>query len=450
MDIHPPQAPSVFLGWLQRTTNARGDELPGLLNSFAALFFLFTGYAILRPVRDSMAISIGAKQLSNLFGWTFAATLMALPLFGWLASRFARRVFLPATYAVFILNLFGFYSLLSFTPNSLLTARLFFVWVSVVNLFIASLYWGLMADLFSREQSHRLFGVIAAASSTGGIVGPGLAALLVKRMGNAYLLLISAVCWGIAVLLILNLLRHFRHRAPRPAAAAPGPTSEPTDLADKPLGGNPFSGIWLVGKSPYLLGISLFVFLLSTTSTFLYLQQAKLLAHAVADAATRTQVLATVDTTVNVLSLVVQFFVVGRLTLRVGIAATLVAVPVLLIAGFATLALAPTLAVLIGLLIVRRAGEYAICKPCREMLFTSVDRPTKYKAKSFIDTVVYRGGDFTNAKLHDLLVAAGLSTSGLATIGAAVAGLLALVAFLLGQVHSRAGRRAALQLLPPR
>lgn len=438
----PDSVPS-YLAFVLRGVKVRTEELRVLLIAFAALFCLFTGYASLRPVRDSLGVAVGTRQLGNLFGWTFVGMLTAMPIFGWLASQFSRRVFLPVIYCFFILNLLGFYVLLSRTPHHIFGARLFFVWVSVVNLFIISAFWSLMADLHRSEQSSRLFGFIAAGGSAGSIVGPALTALLVKRLGNADLLLLAAGFWSVAVILVAALLRHRPHAegaADRRAdSAAQGPiaaAASPAAAEDRPLGGNPLAGIFLVGKSPYLMGIGLFILLLSAATTLLYLQQAALLAHAVPDPTDRTRLLAALDTAVNVLSLLLQLLVVGRLTVRIGVAGVLLAVPAILVLGFLILSLAPALSVLIGLMLVRRVGEYGLLRPSREVLFTSVDRPTKYKAKSFIDTVIYRGADWLNAKLHELLVTLGLSTSGIALGGAAVAAVWAAVGFWLGRRHA--------------
>ncbi len=439
MTSHP--SPPAPLPWywalLQRAVKVRPEEARVLGVSFVALFCIFTGYASLRPVRDSLGVTLGSRQLGGLFGWTFAGMLAAMPIFGWLASRFPRRVFLPAVYGFFILNLLGFYALLTHAPSLALGARLFFVWVSVVNLFIVSAFWSLMADLHTSEQSRRLFGFIAAGSSAGSIVGPALTALLVKKLGHADLLLLAAGFWTVAVGLIVALLRRSgpgRQPLDRAPLAGPAPAPE-----ERPLGGNPLSGISLVARSPYLLGISLFILLLSATTTFLYLQQAAHLAREIAEPADRTRLLAALDTAVNILSLLLQLLLVGRLTVRLGVALVLFSVPALMVVGFVVLALAPALGVLVAVMIVRRVGEYGLLRPSREVLFTSVDRQAKYKAKSFIDTVVYRGADWLNAKLHDLLVAAGLSTSGVALGGAVVAALWAGVGYTIGRWHT-AGR----------
>lgn len=427
---------------LSRVVHVRPSELRSLLLSCAALFFLFTGYASLRPLRDSLGVTAGVKQLGSLFGWTFAGTLVAMPLFGWLASRLPRRTFLPAVYGFFILNLLGFYSLYLINQNDILLARLFFVWVSVVNLFIVSLFWSLQADLHTVEQGSRLFGSIAAGSSLGSIAGPALTALLVGRIGHANLLLFAAGLWTVALLLILQLLRDRRALPPEPTPAADGERpdgarGEPGPAAERPLGGNPFSGLVSTVRSPYLIGIGLFIVLLSATTTFLYMQQAALLARAIAEPTARTRLLATVDTVVNAVSLGLQLLVVGRLSVRYGLALVLVSVPLLMVAGFTTLAGVPSLQVLLCVMVVRRAGEYGMLRPGREALFTSVDRSVKYKAKSFLDTVIYRGADWLNARLHDVLVTLGLSTSGIALAGALVSLVWAALGFALGRQHAR-------------
>lgn len=427
---------------LFRSVHVRPSELRSLLLSCAALFFLFTGYASLRPLRDSLGVTAGVKQLGSLFGWTFAGMLVAMPLFGWLASRLPRRTFLPAVYGFFILNLLGFYALHLINQNDILLARLFFVWVSVVNLFIVSLFWSLQADLHTIEQGGRLFGSIAAGSSLGSIAGPALTALLVGRIGHRNLLLIAAGLWTVALLLMLKLLRDRRAPSPEPTPAAgderpEGARREPGQAAERPLGGNPFSGLVSTVRSPYLIGIGLFIVLLSATTTFLYMQQAALLARAIAEPTARTRLLATVDTVVNAVSLGLQLLVVGRLSVRYGLALVLCSVPLLMVAGFTTLAGVPSLQVLLCVMVVRRAGEYGLLRPGREVLFTSVDRSVKYKAKSFLDTVVYRGADWLNARLHDVLVTLGLSTSGIALAGALVSLVWAALGLALGRQHAR-------------
>ena len=355
--------------------------------------------------------------------------LVAMPLYGWVASKFERRVFLPAVYIFIILNLLVFYALLTAHPDSVAAARAFYVWLSVVNLFVVSVFWSLMVDLFDREQASRIFGFIAAGASAGSILGPTLTNFLVASLGNANLLLVAVGFWTLAIIVMMRLLRRFNQGV---GSAVAGGSGRPPE---RPIGGNPFAGFTLVLSSRYLLGIGLFIFLLSSASTLLYLQQQSLIESAIADKTLRTQLLSRIDIAVNALSILMQLFAVGRLTARLGVALMLVTVPILMMLGFSVLALSPFLAVLIGVMIARRAGEYAIMRPCREMLFTSVPRATKYKAKNFIDTVIYRGADWVNALAHDFLVGRGFATTGIAWIGVGASALWAVVAFALGRHH---------------
>ena len=417
---------------LQKLIHVRAEEVGAMLAAFLCLFAIFTGYAILRPLRDSMVLVGGIDTHTNfspLFKWTFAGMLIAMPIYGWVASRFARRIFLPVVYVFFILNLLAFYVVLGRHPDSALAARVFYVWVSVVNLFVVSVFWSFMADTFSKDQAHRIFGFIGAGSSAGSVLGPTLTNALVRSIGNANLLLVSICFWVVAIFLMSALLRRY--------SAGVGQAAEATRPPERPIGGNPFAGLTLVLKSRYLLGISLFIFLLSSASTLLYLQQQSLIESVISDKTMRTQLLSRIDIVVNILSILMQLFAVGRLTSRLGISVMLVSVPVLMMLGFTVLAFAPVLAVLVGVMIARRAGEYAVMRPCREMLFTSVPRATKYKAKNFIDTVIYRFSDWVNAIAHDAFVSRGLATSGIAWIGVGAAAIWAIVAFSLGRHHQR-------------
>jgi AAA family ATP:ADP antiporter len=427
-----PAQGTPFTRLMQKLMQVRSEEVAAMTVAFLCLFALFTGYAILRPLRDSMVLVGGidtkSTNLSGLFGWTFAGMLVAMPLYGWLASRFARRVFLPVVYLFFIVNLLTFYFFLSGSPDSVPLARAFYVWVSVVNLFVVSVFWSLMADTFTSEQAKRIFGFVAAGSSAGSVLGPTLTATLVQSLGNARLLLVAAGFWACAIILMVWLLRRY--------SAGVGASASPR-APERPIGGNPFAGFSLVFSSRYLLGISLFIFLLSTASTLLYLQQQSLIESVIADKTARTQLLSRIDITVNTLSVGMQLFAVGRLTSRLGVALMLVTVPIMMILGFSVLALSPLLGVLIVVMISRRAGEYAVMRPCREMLFTSVPRESKYKAKNFIDTVMYRFADWVNALVHDALVGRGATTVGIAWLGAGASVIWAVVAYSLGRRHQR-------------
>ncbi|MBP6514196.1 MAG: MFS transporter [Steroidobacteraceae bacterium] len=391
---------------------------------------LLAAYYMLRPLRDSMGITAGIHALDDLFWFTFAGMLLAMPVFGWVSGRFTRAVFLPWTYVFFIAQLLLFWVAFSAFDDDRWTARAFFVWISIFNLFVVSVFWSFMADLFDQRQAARMFGFIAGGASIGAIVGSALTAYCAEALGDVNLLLVSAAFLG-GTLVFMRWLARWADRA------RPGRSGDALPLsADEPLGGSPWAGFTRVAGSRYLSGIAVFVVLLVTVTTFLYLQQAELLAAAFPDSSVRTAFLARIDLAVNIASVLLQFLLVGRLTTRFGIVVMLACVPVAMAGGFALLAMTPTLAVLTMVMVVRRAGEYAITRPCREMLFTSVDRESKYKAKNFIDTVVYRGGDAMSASFHEVLVRAfTLGLAGIAWVGAVIAIVWTALAIVLGRRH---------------
>ena len=369
---------------LRALFNVRGDEVPAVVAGAAMFFLLFTGYFMLRPVRETMGIAGGVENLQWLFTATFVSTLIALPVFGWIASKAARRRIVPWTYAFFALNLFAFAAAFTQNPDDVWTARTFYVWLSVFNLLVISLAWSVLADVLAVSQAKRLFAMIAAGASLGGLTGPILGTLLVAPIGHAGLMVLSAILLTASAAPAVWLHR-WRDRRPLPEEES-APRAEP-------LGGHPLAGATAVLGSRYLAGIALFVVLLAVVNTFLYFEQAKLVAETFPDRVRQTQVFGMIDTTVQTLTVVIQILVTGRIAERFGIGVLLVAVPLVIAAGFVWLALAPVFAVLVVVMVVRRVGEYALLRPGREMLYTVVRPEEKYKAKSFIDTVVYRGGD---------------------------------------------------------
>jgi AAA family ATP:ADP antiporter len=415
--------------------NARPEELPGLLASFACVFAMFSSYSILRPIRETMGLTSGVQTLPALFWGTFIAMLAMQPVYGWLTARFRRTVFLPWVYLFFILNIVGFYAWFNAQDDHTWIARVYFIWVSVFNLFVVAVFWSLMADVFTREQAGRLFGFIAAGLSLGGLFGPFLGKQLVEPIGTINLLLVSAVLLAIGLGFMLAVLAwHRRHGVQDASTAAVDP--------DARLGGGALAAFVQVARSPYLALIAVFVLLLTWVSTFLYLEQQALVAVTFTDRDSRTAFFNTLDFWVQAASLTAQLFLFGRLYRWLGFRALIALVPVAMTLGFATLALAPTFAVLIGVMVVRRVGEYAIARPSRDTLYTVVSREEKYKAKGLIDTFVYRGGDATSASLHALLKSSfGLGLVGIAWVGAGIAAAWALVAYRLGTLHVTRRRR---------
>lgn len=375
--------------------------------SFIYFFCLLGGYYVIRPVRDTMGVTGGVDQLQWLFTGTFIAMCVAVPIYGWLAGRYARAVLLPVVYLFFIGCLAAFYLLFRTGMTEVILARVFFIWTSVFNLFVVSVFWSFMADIYSRPQAHRLFGFIAAGGSTGAIGGPLLTALLAEPLGTTNLLLVSITLLCLALLAITRLREHARSR---------NPAAEP-----EALGGRPLDGLRHLFKSRYLAAVSAFIVLYTLVSTFLYFQQARIVEEAFSGDAGRTSAFATIDLVTNSLTLGLQFFATHRLIHHLGLGRALALVPLLVCFGFLTLAWLPVFSVLMTFQVIRRAGNYALTRPGREMLFTVLSREDKYKSKNVIDTLVYRGGDAVSAWVFSGLTALGLGLSGTALAGAGVA-----------------------------
>jgi len=357
--------------FLTRALRAEPHELPALAWAFAYFFLLLSSYYVLRPVRDALAVELGAQALKQLFTVTLAAMLALVPVFGWLASRLPRARLLPAVYAFFVVNLLAF--------ALELEARVFFVWLSVFNLFVVSVFWSFMSDIFDTRQAARLYGTIAAGGSCGAIAGPLIAALVPQSRA---LLIVSALLLAATVVCIRALARWARAH---PRAAEPPP--------EAPLGGSILAGARAALTSPFLLAICGYLLCYTALSTALYFQQVEIVRDAVPDPRERTRLFASVDLAVNGLTLAIQVLAFSRLAAFLGPAGMLAAVPLLSVAGFVWLGATPALTALIAFGVIRRVGEFAISKPAREALFTVVPREERYKAKNFIDTVVYRGGD---------------------------------------------------------
>ena len=400
-----------WAGPFARAIHAEPGELKAVLLAFAYFFFLLSSYYILRPLRDEMGVAGGVQQLQWLFTGTFVAMLVAVPAFSALAARLPRHRFIPLSYRFFTANILVFWALFASGQFHVGTARAFFIWTSVYNLFVVSVFWSFMADIFRHEQGKRLFGFIAAGGSAGALAGPLLTTWLVKPLGTTHLLLVSAAfleatVWCVGALHRWSLARE--SEATLRAAAQ-----------QQSLGGDFLSGIRVVFRSTFLLGICAYVLLLTVTTTFLYFEQAQIVLRASGDPRVRTALFARIDLVVNVLTLVLQAFVTGRLLRRFGLRAGLGLLPVLTVLGFVALLLAPTFLMLTLVQGIRRAAHFSIDRPSREILFIDVPREQKYKSKNFIDTVVYRGGDAVAA-----WISAGLRALGLGIVPAAAAAIV--------------------------
>jgi AAA family ATP:ADP antiporter len=401
------------------------EELTAVSLSFAYFFCVLSSYYILRPVRDALAIHSGVRSFQWLFTGTFIGSLVAFFLFAALVARWKRSHVLPAVYLFFAANLFIFYLLLKADIASVAVARVFFVWLSVFTVFTVSVFWSFMADVFTNQQARRLYGVIAAGGSLGALAGPAVT-IAAPRIGIPNLLLISAALLVVSVVLIRR-LEHWAIRHSQVEQRA----------AEQPLGGTIMGGLRLTFSSRYLLAILSFIFLLTVLATFLYFEQARLIEAALPDAATRAQLFAKMDFAVNLSSTVAELFITGFLITRLGVGGVLCGLLVLNVAGFATLAFVPTLSVLVAFQIFRRASDYALIRPAREVLFTIVSREEKYKAKNFVDTIGFRGSDAVSGWLTSGLTALGAGLSQLALIAVPVSAVGAALGWYLGRSQEK-------------
>jgi len=405
---------------LDEILNIESGEWRPVAWSFLYFFCLLGGYYVLRPVRDEMGIQSGLQNLPWLFTATFVAMLLAVPLYGWAATRFARRSLLPVVYGFFIVNLLAFYVAFTGGAPVAVVARVFFVWLSVFNLFVVSVFWSFMVDIFNREQSRRLFGLIAAGGSMGAITGPAVTAKLAQVVGIFNLLLVSAAMLSLALLSIWR-LRVWSRRTP----------SADDDV--EALRGRWWDGMTRVLQSRYLWGVSAYILLYTTVATFLYFIQAHIVHDSFDDPARRTQVFALLDLATNTLTVVLQLFFTGRIVARWGLPTVLGIVPIVVAAGFLILGWAPVLVLIALVQVLRRAGNYALARPGREMLYGVLPRIDKYKSKNFIDTVVYRGGDAVSGWIYAAMAALGLGMAGIAWAAIPLALAWLLVGLFLGR-----------------
>ncbi|MXX71253.1 MAG: MFS transporter [Gemmatimonadetes bacterium] len=416
---------------IARLTGARPEETGIVLLSAAYFFFILSAYYVMRPIREEMGVAGGVENIPWLFTATLAAMLVAHPIFASIVSRWPRKRFVSITYRFFILNLLVYYFVLSGVAEGSTTAvwvgRTFFVWISVFNLFVVSVFWSFMTDIYKERQSRRLFGLIGVGGTLGGIVGSSITAFLVGELSAAALLWFSIVLLECAVACVRGLDR--RVGKLRSDSAEPAQASE----RDPVIGGSALDGMRRVAGSPYLLGICAFMLLFTVGSTFLYNIQAEIMSRTFSDPAERTSVFARIDLAVNLLTLVTQLFLTGRIMRWLGVGVTLALLPLLSVAGFLALGAAPVFAVFVVFQVLRRAGNFAVAVPTREVLYTVLPRRDKYKAKNFNDTFVYRAGDQVGAWSFAGLGALGLGTAALSWFMVPMAGVWLVVALWLGR-----------------
>ncbi len=428
---------------LQRFTNIDRDEVAPVLASAFFFFCVLTALMVLRPAREALGMQRGIETVRWLFMGTAVVTLLVNPIFGLLVSRYRRLFFITATYLFFAASLLVFYGLLVLAPAGVgvTSGQAFYVWFSVFNLFTTMVFWALMADRFSLEQSKRLFGVVAVGGTLGAIFGPWLASTLAQPLGTANLLLVSV---GFLVLAIGAAWLVARLQPERLDPLAAGDADAPPAVDEGAvIGGSAWEGFRAALRSPYLLGISGFVLVLAVMATFLYFTRLQMVAALGDDLDLRTAVFGRIDMITQLATLALQLLVAGHLMKRVGVHVALMLLPITVALGFVGLAIVGTLAALIVFEAVFRAVQRAIMRPARETLFTVVSREDKYKAKAFIDTFVYRGGDVVGAWTEGLLGRLGLALAGLATLVVPLAVVWAGLGVWLGLAQRRVAREEA-------
>lgn len=384
---------------LHRLISLRRGEGRALVLSAAYFFFLLCSYYLLRPVREAMGIQRGYDTLPWLMTGTMIAMLAVNPLFAALVSRVPRRRFIPICYHFFAANMLVFYGLFQWLPQE---ARVglgyaFYIWLSVFNLFVVSIFWAFMTDVYNHEQSKRLFGVIGVGGTLGAILGAEVTRQLVDgitingrvivQFASPTMLLVAVVPLELSVLIVRMLMR-----SQADAATQSVDSAEATPPGKEP-GPGLLEGLVLLQKSRYLQLISLYMLAFTITSTLLYLEQARIVALTHSGTSQRTAAFANIDVWANILTLFVQLFITSRILRLLGVGGTLLIVPTLTLAGFAALWANPVMVVLVLFQTIRRGLHYAVDRPAREVLYTIVTPDERYKAKPIIDTFIYRTGD---------------------------------------------------------
>lgn len=414
--------------FIKSASKIKDNELKATVASFLFVVVIMSAYYILRPVRDAMASDWTDAEVSWLWTINFFISTAVVALYGVAVSRIRFQLLVPTMYAIFALTFVAFYASLSVFSDRTFIDKAFYVWVSVFSLFHISIFWSFMSDLFSKEQAGRLFSIIAAGASVGGLIGPSIPSFFSASLGTDNLMLIASAMLliPIPIILFLQSLRSTELRLDNLAV----------NNAPAKIGGNPFAGFKMFFSNPYLLAIGLFILLYTGISSFVYFELKNLLADF--SRPERAAIWAQMDLAVNTLAIATGLFATGRIVGKFGMPFTIALVPVLICLGLIVIAIAPLMAVVVGLQITRRAGNYAITRPAREMLFTRVDRETRFKAKPVIDIVAYRGGDTVMAWLFTgLTQGLGLGLAAVAIVGAVIAALWAIVGIYLGRWFER-------------
>ena len=398
-------------------------ETAAVVSGFFLFFFVLGSYFAVRPLRETIATGLGADYVADLWLYTAGFSIAIVPVYGWLVGKVRRAVLLPCIYGLVAVILAGIGALMSGGTNVDRTVGAFFyVWISVLNLMLVSVFWSFLLEMFSREQTKRLFGLVAGGGTLGALAGPLATSMFARTLGDSGILYLGAAGFVGAIVCQRILLGSWQ-----PAGDAGNVTAK-----GKGVGGNPFAGITIVLGSRYLLGIALFVVLLSAANTLLYFEQLRIVSATYPDRAARTQVFANIDFVVQSLTLITQLFLTGRIATKFGVRSLLTFVPIAMVLGFLVLAAVNVFSVFAVIFVARRWGEYAFIRPGREMLFSSLSTETKYKAKSFIDVPVYRAADYVGAQAKTAVDAITASPVVSLVVGAALAAGWAVIGWWLG------------------
>lgn len=417
--------------FLARFVRIEPGEKRAVFTAFALMFCVMGGYFSVRPIRETVGTILGEAITSDTWIWTAVFAIAIIPVYGFLVARVSRATLVPAIYGTVAVALAATGLVFRADPQNMVVGRVFYVGISVINLFLISVFWSFLLELFRSEQTKRLFGFIAAGGTTGALVGPFVTDRIVNQVGISGVLFFGAAMFFIAIFCQRALLAEMRaHAALADAASvAAGEVPRPS----RGVGGNPFAGVAIVLKSPYLMGIALFVIMISTANTILYFEQLRLVKDMFDNPEERTQMFARIDFIVQTLTVISQVLITGHVAKKLGVTALLVILPVMIMCGFLVLASMGTFLVLATVMILRRWGEYAFIRPGREMLWSRLDTETKYKAKNFVDVTVYRFSDAVVAQVQDALKAGGMNPAQAALLGAGVCAGWALNGWWLGR-----------------
>lgn len=403
------------------------NEAKMVIYSCAYFFCLLCSYFILRPLRDEMGIVNGAVNMQWLFTGTFVAMLCIVPLFGLLVSKNSLKKVLVYAYSFFIANILLFYILFESFGVSRALAIAFFIWLSVFNLFVVSLFWSFMADVFSSKSSKQFFGIIASGGSLGAIIGPVIAKHLSSMDSFGFLLLTAAFFLLMALICIFNILR-LSSRKKHFSKSRKNPKIKIKDL---------FEGAQKIIKSPYLLGIVAFVLFYTSISTVLYFEQAHIIERTLTDSKERIGYFSTIDLTVNTLAIFGQFFLTAQIIKKFGLSMVLASIPIIVGFGLILLGLHSSLGIVAIVLVIHRSGNFMLLRPGREILFTVTTSEEKYKAKNFIDTAIYRGGDALVGWIFTGFLALGWGLGPIAFMAIPISFLWGFTGYRLGALQSK-------------